>query len=96
MEKRLKALEKRVSNLEQLAVEEHEFIELFQQIEACDSFEELEMLAMHLHAMKLPKVETFMMALALRIRQNTITTQVLDEALHDLRNEVIPEDGKWQ
>lgn len=96
MERKLKELEKRIEKLERLGMDEQEFIGMFQEIEACSCFEELEDLAKRLHAMKLPKVETFMMALALRIRQNTIVTKALDEALFELREELLPKNDTWQ
>ena len=96
LEDQIKKFEDRIEKLERLGMEEKEFIGFFQQVESCSCFEELEDLAKQFNKMRIPKVETFMLALALRIRQNTIVTEALDEELAKVKALLTPGSDKWQ
>lgn len=93
IEAKLEELDNKITKLSQNDLDESIFLDLFLNIENCKTFEDLQVVSNNIGQMRLPKQETLIFALAARIRQNTIVTEALDEAIYQLQKQFIVTDS---
>lgn len=88
LEAKIAELDKKLSTVAQVTLKESELIDLFLKIESCTDFDSLQELSISIGKMPITKYETLVFALAARIRQNSLTSERLDDTVYAIQKEL--------